>query len=271
MNIGRLRAPTDDPLVAEFMNALDEINTLAERSPGFVWRLQTDEGNATALRPYADESILINLSTWASVDALADYGGTLIFVSHDRYFVEKLATKIVEVGGGQAVVYPGTYTEFLWHKAHPEGQVGRVGQVGQVGSARGPREDSESSSAGARASGGGAPRAVRNGGQAAHPKQIKKEPPRDQKKRVDAEARKKTRAGQARRARIDDLEARIAETERAIREAEDTMAAPGFYADRGAAQPVIDKHQALMWKVGDLMHQWEEMQAAADAGASADD
>jgi hypothetical protein len=73
VNIGRLRAPTDDPLVADFMNALDEINALAERSPGFVWRLQTDDGNATALRPYDDESILINLSTWESADALADY------------------------------------------------------------------------------------------------------------------------------------------------------------------------------------------------------
>ena len=40
------------------------------------------------------------------------------------------------------------------------------------------------------------------------------------------------------------------------------MAAPGFYDDREAAQPVIDRHQALMWEVGDLMHQWEELQAA---------
>ena len=47
------------------------------------------------------------------LEALEDYGGTLIFVSHDRYFVEKLATKIVEIGHGDAVVYPGTYTEFL--------------------------------------------------------------------------------------------------------------------------------------------------------------
>ena len=53
------------------------------------------------------------------LDALVDYGGTLIFVSHDRYFVERLATKIIEIGNGQAVVYPGTYAEFLWHKAHP--------------------------------------------------------------------------------------------------------------------------------------------------------
>jgi ATP-binding cassette subfamily F protein 3 len=50
------------------------------------------------------------------LDALADYGGTLIFVSHDRYFVEKLATKIIEVGDGQATLYPGDYESFLWLK-----------------------------------------------------------------------------------------------------------------------------------------------------------
>ena len=58
------------------------------------------------------------------LDALVDYGGTLIFVSHDRYFVERLATKIIEVGGGAALVYPGTYKEFLWHKEHPEQRAG---------------------------------------------------------------------------------------------------------------------------------------------------
>src|SRR5204863_10099162 len=52
------------------------------------------------------------------LDALVDYGGTLIFVSHDRYFVERLATKIIEIGNGNAFVYPGTYKEFLWHKEH---------------------------------------------------------------------------------------------------------------------------------------------------------
>src|SRR5229473_2231292 len=61
------------------------------------------------------------------LDALVEYGGTLIFVSHDRYFVERLATKIVEVGSGTAIVYPGTYTEFLWHKEHPQGQVAQEG------------------------------------------------------------------------------------------------------------------------------------------------
>src|SRR5688572_27684773 len=54
------------------------------------------------------------------LEALEDYGGTLIIVSHDRYFVEKLATKIIEIGHGEALVYPGTYAEFLWHKEHPQ-------------------------------------------------------------------------------------------------------------------------------------------------------
>src|SRR5215813_6715108 len=57
------------------------------------------------------------------LDALVDYGGTLIFVSHDRYFVERLATKIIEVGGGTALVFPGTYKEFLWHKQGLDKQV----------------------------------------------------------------------------------------------------------------------------------------------------
>ena len=78
------------------------------------------------------------------LDALADYGGTLIFVSHDRYFVERLATKIVEVGNGQAVMFPGTYPEFLWRKEHPEPVAarGRRGprrlRPGREGRSRGP-------------------------------------------------------------------------------------------------------------------------------------
>src|SRR5436305_15163262 len=50
------------------------------------------------------------------LDALEDFGGTLIFVSHDRYFVDKLATKVIDIGGGDATVYPGSYEQFLWSK-----------------------------------------------------------------------------------------------------------------------------------------------------------
>lgn len=73
LNVGRLRAPADDPLIAEFVEALDPVNALAERSPGFVWRFQTEDGNATAERPFEDDEILVNFSTWESVEALADY------------------------------------------------------------------------------------------------------------------------------------------------------------------------------------------------------
>jgi len=74
VNIGRVRYPTDDPRMAGFMTTLDEINVLAERSPGFVWRLQTPAGNATYLRPYDDDdSILINMSVWQSVETLKHY------------------------------------------------------------------------------------------------------------------------------------------------------------------------------------------------------
>ena len=60
-----------------FVERLDEINALADGSPGFVWRLQTEAGNATYLRPYDDERILINLSVWETVEDLRDfvYGG----------------------------------------------------------------------------------------------------------------------------------------------------------------------------------------------------
>jgi uncharacterized coiled-coil protein SlyX len=75
---------------------------------------------------------------------------------------------------------------------------------------------------------------------------------------------------QARRARIEDLETRIAATEQAIRDLEQAMAAPGFYDDRVSAQPIIDRHQSLMWEVGDLMHQWEELQSAIDLAPAAD-
>lgn len=73
VNIGRMRGALEDPVMAGFVARLDEINALADCSPGFVWRLQTPEGNATYLRPYDDDRILFNMSVWESVDALRDY------------------------------------------------------------------------------------------------------------------------------------------------------------------------------------------------------
>src|SRR5215470_8415718 len=73
VNIGRVKAALDDPLMAGFVGRLAEINALADDSPGFVWRLQTPEGNATYLRPYDDDRILINMSVWETVEALKNF------------------------------------------------------------------------------------------------------------------------------------------------------------------------------------------------------
>ena len=72
-NIARMRAPLDSPIMEGFRSQLDRINAIADSSPGFVWRLQTDEGNATAIRAYEDDRILFNMSVWESLEALRDY------------------------------------------------------------------------------------------------------------------------------------------------------------------------------------------------------
>jgi len=70
VNVGRIRAELDDPIMAGFVNRLDEINALADASPGFVWRLQGGSGNNTYLRPFEDERTLLNMSVWETVDEL---------------------------------------------------------------------------------------------------------------------------------------------------------------------------------------------------------
>ena len=174
------------------------------------------------------------------LEALEDYGGTLIFVSHDRYFVEKLATKIIEVGHGQAVVYPGTYTEFLWSKEHQ-------GEVRESPKAQIPKPKSQ------------APRIPKT----QVPTAKIASPSRDERKREDAERKKRQRASETLQKRIAELESRIAEREAQVKELEATMASPGFYDNLEAAKPVTDRHQALMWEVGDLIAQWEALQEHA--------
>ena len=74
MNIGRLRAAIDDPIMEGFRSQLDPVNALADGTPGFIWRLQTEEGNATAIRPYADDDrMAINMSVWESLEALQQF------------------------------------------------------------------------------------------------------------------------------------------------------------------------------------------------------
>src|SRR4051812_50038410 len=63
----------DDPSLADFVEQLDPINALADGWPGFVWRLQTEEGNATSIRAFEDDLLLVNMSVWESAEALADF------------------------------------------------------------------------------------------------------------------------------------------------------------------------------------------------------
>ena len=73
VNIATLRAPLDGPELAGFVAQLEPVNALADRSPGFVWRLQTEDGDATAIRPYEDDRVMVNLSVWASFEALRTF------------------------------------------------------------------------------------------------------------------------------------------------------------------------------------------------------
>src|ERR1043166_8374647 len=70
VNIARMRAPLDSPVMAEFVALLPIVNAEADRSPGFVWRLSTPEGDATSIKAFDDPMILVNMSVWASVEAL---------------------------------------------------------------------------------------------------------------------------------------------------------------------------------------------------------
>jgi len=72
LNIAKMKYPIDSPGMADFVARLDDINALADTAPGFVWRLQTDEGNATAI-DYFGADTLVNLSLWKDADALHDY------------------------------------------------------------------------------------------------------------------------------------------------------------------------------------------------------
>jgi heme-degrading monooxygenase HmoA len=78
VNIGRLRAPLDSPALAGFVAALDPVNAAADGAPGFVWRLQTEDGNATGILAFewdaaGSAGVIVNLSAWESTEALAAF------------------------------------------------------------------------------------------------------------------------------------------------------------------------------------------------------
>ncbi len=195
------------------------------------------------------------------LDALADYGGTLIFVSHDRYFIDKLATKVIEIGGGEATSYPGGYEDFVdWKKRR---EAGLDAPLPAAPKAIVPPKPAAAPK----------PHAARPAPKAAPLAQAKPESPaprdplaprlrpRDAKPERSAVLREAKKL----RARLQELEKRVAEKEAAVKAVEAEMAAPGFYDDRTAADKRVAQHQALMWEVGDLMAQWEMLAAEVEA------
>ena len=73
INIGRILGPMDSPIMAEFAANLEPINTLAENSEGFVWRLKDDSNNATDMKYFEDDAMIVNMSVWKSIEALSHY------------------------------------------------------------------------------------------------------------------------------------------------------------------------------------------------------
>jgi hypothetical protein len=86
INIAQMKAPLTDPIMAEFADALNEVNAIADRSPGFIWRLQTASGNATEIQAYPDPKMLVNVSVWQDVETLKTY----VYKSlHGEFFVRR--------------------------------------------------------------------------------------------------------------------------------------------------------------------------------------
>lgn len=98
INIARMLDEIDSPLMHEFAANLERINALSEQSPGFVWRLKTDEGDATSIRVFDDRYLIVNMSVWESIDALREF---TYYSAHTDYFrrrrewFEKLETPAV--------------------------------------------------------------------------------------------------------------------------------------------------------------------------------
>jgi len=188
------------------------------------------------------------------LSALSDYTGTMVFVSHDRHFVDRLATKVVEVGQQEALFFPGGYEDFLyWKKKREEGQAVDLPERSEP---KAPHTDPK------------AQRPARSKG----PEKIKAplvpapDPMAPRLRKPGAAPDRQTKEREARRLknRLADVERLISEKERAIRDIEHLMATPGFYDDRRESDKAVAEHGALKAHVSSLMEEWESLQVAAE-------
>lgn len=85
LNIAKAKYSLDSQELKEFVDNLTPVNQLAEDTEGFIWRLQDENGDATSIHAFSDPSIIVNMSTWASVDALKNF----MFRTHHREFLRR--------------------------------------------------------------------------------------------------------------------------------------------------------------------------------------
>ena len=204
------------------------------------------------------------------LEALGDYGGTLIFVSHDRYFVDRLATKIVEVGNGETLLYPGGYEDFLdWKKRREAG----LDESSSTVTPNAPRRDAHHAPPAESAKPGTAQKATAPRSKNSPRKPAAEAPsdplaPRLRAKGQPPERQVREREAYKLRTQIAELERTIASEEQAVRDLEHLMTTPGFYDDRETSAKGVSEHAARKAQVAELMGRWEEMQAALDALSS---
>lgn len=99
LNVGTLRHPIEHEATRPFTEGLDPVNALADAAPGFVWRLQTEEGNATAIQPFANPLTITNLSVWESMDTFRGF----VFRGTHRDFLRRRGEWFE--AGSQAVLW----------------------------------------------------------------------------------------------------------------------------------------------------------------------
>jgi len=85
LNIAKAKTSLQDPLMHEFMINLEPVNAIAEASPGFVWRLQDESGDATSIQVFDDPNLIVNMSVWESIEALKDF----MFKTHHVDFLKR--------------------------------------------------------------------------------------------------------------------------------------------------------------------------------------
>jgi ATP-binding cassette subfamily F protein 3 len=166
------------------------------------------------------------------LDALKSFDGTVVFVSHDRYFVNGLATRIIEVEGGGLENYYGDYEYYLGKK---EGLV--AGSVVQSGSFN--AEESRSAAA-----------------QSAPPEQ-----PKEERKRSREEEKQRKREDDKLKKQLTEIEKEIASTEGEVSRLEEEMGQPGYFDDPERGKAGGERHAALNLRLEKLYGEWEGLSA----------